>query len=118
VRTPCGEVDVLVRRPGILACVEVKTARVAELERALERPAFRPGRRLNARRLRRQGRAARYLAARLRTPDGRPPRARVDLVEVWVEAASGRVRLIHHPGLRALDGRVPPLGPGRGATPA
>lgn len=78
-----------------LVCVEVKTARVRSLDRALP-PAVRPGRRFDRRRYRRQAAAARLLAA------ARPGRLRprVDLVEVFVDRRTGRVRLLHHCDVR------------------
>lgn len=85
VRTPLAEIDVVVRAPGWVVCVEVKTSRVPEGRRRV----WRGGDRLDARTLARQRGAARWLAERLRAAQ-----ARVDLVEVEV-SQGGRVRLRH-----------------------
>jgi Holliday junction resolvase-like predicted endonuclease len=110
VKTPFGEVDLLVlERGGRTVCTEVKTARVADLDRGLD-PLLRPGRRYDRTRHARQRSAARWLAARLGTPPGRGG-GRVDLVEVLVEAGTGRARFFHH---RNVRGPVLPLQGWRG----
>jgi len=104
-RTRSGEADLVARRAGILAVVEVKTARSL----AVPKPAgatlpesttlrWRPGFRCDARRLDRLRRVARELA---RAEQVRPMETRVDLVEVLLDARPRRFRVIHHPDLRA-----------------
>ena len=100
--TPYAEIDLVARRAGNLVCVEVKSARSA----ALPRPKggegrldlrWRPGLRLDRRRLERQRRAGRYLARHL--VHGPCQGGRVDLIEVFLTPGSGRVRVIHHADL-------------------
>ena len=102
VRTPHGEVDVVALRAGVLACVEVKAARVAGRRATLESPwspapadlRWRPARRVDRRRLARQRRACRWLAGRLGAAV-----ARVDVIEVWVPRGLAPV-VLHHPDVR------------------
>lgn len=89
VHTPQAEVDLVARAPGLVVCVEVKTGRTPD--RGPVR--WLPGHRLDHRRLARQQRAARWLAARLGVPG-----ARVDLIEVQVDPR-GRPDLRHHEDL-------------------
>jgi hypothetical protein len=85
VRTPHGEVDLVVARGAELVCIEVKTS--------VGRPAlgyFRPGNRFRVHSLRRQLAAARDVGRAL----GRRESAEVSLFEVWIDprerSASGR----------------------------
>jgi len=100
VRSRDGEIDLVARAPRGLVLVEVKTGRVESLPRRRgaphaprAAPRWRPGGRLDARRLARLQRTARELEAR------------VDLVEVLLELPSRRFRVLHHPGAR-LPGRA------------
>ena len=103
-RTRSGEADLVVRRDGILAVVEVKSGR----SQPVPRPAgatlpdrlalrWRPGFRCDARRLDRLRRVARELARAERPP---PVESRVDLVEVLLDERPRRFRVLHHPDLR------------------
>jgi Holliday junction resolvase-like predicted endonuclease len=94
VRTPFAQVDLVLRDGNRLVCAEVKSALVDALADA-PRGAFRPGRRCDRRRLARQERAARWLAR------GAGARARIDLIEVWLERGTGRWRALHHRDLDA-----------------
>ena len=89
--TPMAEVDLLIEDGCGWACVEVKCGRVGAR--------FRPGHRLDARRLRRLWHTARWLEPRAR---GR--RVRVDLVEVCLEPDRRLRGLVQHRGLRAALG--------------
>lgn len=90
VRSPHGELDLVVRERGTLVVVEVKTARAAPGCAGPAGSRWRPGERLGSRDLARLRRAARRLAG------GAP--ARVDLVEVWI--GRGPVRWARHCDLR------------------
>jgi len=111
VATPCGEVDLWAWRPGVSACVEVKTGVLALVPRPsgwrARGPAagggraalwwdlrWRPGLRVDQRRVRRLLCSARFLAG---AAGGAP---RVDLIEVLVAEGGRRVQLIHHEDLR------------------
>ena len=103
--TPAAEIDLVARDGDELVCVEVKTGRLPVLPRTRTSvPSrrtelrWRPGGRLDRRRLERQRRAARWLARTLGGGCGR--RARVDLIEVLVRPR-GRVELVHHRDLAA-----------------
>lgn len=115
VKTPFGEVDIVAEHGGRLVCVEVKAGRVPSFPRlgrsgSGERvgrcgpsdpgmASFRPGHRLDHRRLARQRRAGHYLARHL--AEGRLPGGRVDLVEVAFRGRSRRIELVHHEDVRA-----------------
>lgn len=91
-RTPHGEIDLVAAMGGELVCVEVKTGR--RRGSAASGLRFRPGVRLDARRLARHRRAGRWLAGRLGGPRLRG--GRVDLVEVLVHGSPVRWEVIHH----------------------
>lgn len=94
VATPCGEVDLFAERGARRAIVEVKAAHRARGQRvALAALRFRPGHRLNGRRLARLQRAARWLARGGPTPE-------VDLIEVSLGARGRPVEIVHHEDLR------------------
>ena len=95
--TSSGEADLVARRAGTLAVVEVKTARASPVPRPAGHrlPSsidlrWRPGFRCDARRIARLRRVARSIAA-----------GRVDLVEVFLDERPRRFRVIHHEDLRA-----------------
>lgn len=92
-----AELDIVAWDGDELVAVEVKASRV----RSLEGLRYRPGQRLDARRLRAQRRAIRGLARRL---GGGAP-ARVDLIEVYVIGPLRRIHVLHLPDRRS------PLGP-------
>ena len=94
VRTEHGQVDLVLREGQDLVCAEVKTSGTGCLEE-LSSARFRPGRRCDRRRLARQRRVCRALAERY------GGRARVDLIEVWIERGSGRWSGCLHRDLRA-----------------
>ncbi|MFN0008893.1 MAG: YraN family protein [Planctomycetota bacterium] len=103
--TRAGEADLLVRRGGTLAVVEVKTGRVSPTPRPAGRPLpedfglrWRPGFRCDARRLARLRRVA---CAVSRWESSRQAETRVDLVEVLLSERPRRFRVIHHEDLRA-----------------
>ena len=85
--TPDGEIDIVARRPGVLACVEVKSARGSPDDLR-----WRPGLRIDAETLARQRNAARWLARR--SGDSRE-RGRVDLYEVFLQSGRGPRFLVH-----------------------
>ena len=104
-RTRSGEADLVARRAGTLAVVEVKTGRAfqAPMPKGHRLPRevglrWRPGSRCDARRLDRLRRVA---AALLEAERPRPAAARVDLVEVLLSERPRRFRVIHHEDLRA-----------------
>jgi Holliday junction resolvase-like predicted endonuclease len=101
-RTARGELDLVCRLGPLRVVVEVKTARAALPRGGLEASAlrWRPGLRLDGRRLTRLRRAARALGA-----------SRVDLVEIWVDPGARRWVHTHHAGLAR------PLGPGSEPRP-
>ena len=101
-KTRTAEVDLVARRGSVLACVEVKTGRVAFHDGA---PClhWRPGMHADRVQLGRLERTARTLAGSERAEP------RVDLVEVCVEQRGRRVAVLHHPGCRR-----PPAPEGRG----
>ena len=98
-RTRAGEVDLLAREGGELVCVEVKTSRAQHVplthsaDPARARLNERPGERWQAPQERRLERAARLLAR-----EHGAGHARLDLVEVVLEARSARVELRHRRG--------------------
>lgn len=110
VPTPAAELDVVAWHGDVLVAVEVKAARVPRLAGLR----FRPGQRLDAKRLRAQQRAIRGLARRW---DPQPP-ARVDLLEVYVVGPWRRIHFVHLPArTRPLGGNAaqgpepePPIG--------
>lgn len=89
------EIDILARDGADLVCVEVKTSRVLPLfvPRGSDLdplpPPFRPAGRLGRVQIARLSRAARALGS------AAPNRARVDRVEVLLNARTGRVRVQH-----------------------
>jgi putative endonuclease len=99
------EVDVLARRGAVHVLVEVKTARLPELEGSGRLDArFRPGLRFDARRLRRLQRARvalrRALPCDPQAADTSPGKSfRIDLVEVGL-GPRGRIEVRHHADLR------------------
>lgn len=108
-RTRRGEADLVARSRDVLAVVEVKAGRSFTVPRprgarlpdgALLR--WRPGARCDARRLARLRAVLREVAsahAFRSRPGAGDPRPRVDLVEVWLEEAPRRFRVLHHEGL-------------------
>lgn len=100
------EIDVLARRGSEFALVEVKAARLPWLEGTPGLDArFRPGLRVDWRRLRRLGRA---LDAWARSERRSRKLFRIELVEVAL-APDGRVSIVHHARLnRPLP--TPPAG--------
>jgi putative endonuclease len=88
VATRHAEVDLVLVDGDTLVCCEVKTAR------GTPGLCARPGQRFSARALARHARAARELGAA-----GRWRRARVDLVEVWLDPRGG-ARVVVHRDLR------------------
>jgi len=104
-RTPFGEIDLLAVRGGRTACVEVKTGRGPVPEAGPCGSRWRPGHRLDARRLRRLARAARSLAG---------PRGRVDLVEVVADARAGLAVTWHRDLRRPLARPARSAGRARG----
>lgn len=102
--TRAGEADLLVRRGGTLAVVEVKTGRVSPTPRPAGRALpedfglrWRPGFRCDSHRLARLRRVAGTVALAARS---RPVETRVDLVEVLLSERPRRFRVIHHEDLR------------------
>jgi len=91
VLTSAGEVDVVALDDCELVCVEVKSARVADV-RVPQRAEFRPGRHFDAARMGRQRRAAIELARELAMPG----RGRVDLLEVVLDGHTGRAQCTLH----------------------
>jgi len=103
--TRAGEADLVVRRGGILAVVEVKSGRASPAPRPKGRTVpgdlalrWRPGFRCDAKRLARLRRVSGAVAL---SEDPRPARTRVDLVEVLLSERPRRFRVIHHEDLRA-----------------
>lgn len=97
VRSACAEIDLVARDGEVLVLVEVKSARVEPLPRRAGAPPneitprWRPAERWHP--------ASRARLTELARSLGRGRgRVRLDLVEVYVDAASGRVRLEHHQG--------------------
>ena len=86
-QAPGAELDIVAWDGKVLVAVEVKAARVAE--RVGSR--FRPGKRLDHRRLSRQHRALTQLARQLAGPCDH----RVDLVELYLVAGIRRPQLVH-----------------------
>lgn len=109
-RTPRGEVDLVFATSTELVCVEVKTGRLRSPASAPS-DLYRPARNFDQRRYLRQARAAALLARSLPPPAAHGPgpdlRPRVDLVEVLVVDLYKRVRLTHHPRMRAGFGGRP-----------
>jgi hypothetical protein len=102
VATPFCEIDLVARCGTIHACVEVKTGRCeARPARDPFQRSWRPGVHLDARTLRRQWRAARWIAAMGcgtgTDGQGAPGTGpRVDLVEVLIARSGSRVWVRHH----------------------
>jgi putative endonuclease len=92
VRTPRGEVDLVVALGGQVWCIEVKS------QRASSAPLWRPGERFRDRDRSRQLRAARFVAG---AAQGRGAPARVDLIEVWIDTRSGSARVQRRAAARA-----------------
>lgn len=88
-RTPAGELDLVVRRAGATIGCEVKTKR-AELPTSDADDPFPPGRRFGRRQRERQRRAVAWIGRASSSA------ARVELVEVWIAPRSGRVRVRRH----------------------
>jgi putative endonuclease len=99
VRTPFAELDLVALRGDELCCVEVKTSRASGPRR------WRPGDRLRPAHLRRQRKAAGWLAART----GARTRAHLALCEVYLPPAGGRPRIL----LESLDEAGPPASASR-----
>lgn len=93
-RTEHGQVDLVLREGRDLVCAEVKTSQTQRME-DISSARYRPGHRCDRRRLARQRRVCRGLAERY------GGRARVDLIEVWIERGSGRWSGSLHRDLRA-----------------
>ncbi len=90
------EVDLVALEDDTLVCVEVKTALGDSRD-----PRYRPGRRVDRKRIERQRRAARFLAERLSTP---VRYRRFDLIEVWVDGERKRSRIeLHRDLMRPFD---------------
>ena len=99
VATAEAELDLVCAVAGQVVCVEVKTARIP-IRGGPEARRWRPGERLDARRLARQRRSARRLAGTSGRAHGEGlPAGRVDLFEVWIPAR-GPVQFHHHADLR------------------
>jgi putative endonuclease len=99
VRTSAAEIDIVAREGPVLVLVEVKTTRFASVPcprgsaLASTPPRFRADGRLGSVQAARLRRAAGSLLSGHRT------RARVDLVEVFLDARSGAVRIEHRRGV-------------------
>lgn len=92
VRTPRGEVDLVVAMAGRVYCIEVKS------QRASSAPSWRPGERFRERHKHRQMQAARFVADAAQGP---ATMARLDLIEVWIDTRTGSSRVERRAAARA-----------------